>query len=222
MMRTTILVTLVSAICFSGGARSDEEERVSLFNGKDLDGWVAEGATEYQDKAGKGQPVWTVQDGLVHCAGHGYGFLRYKQKYADFVLHVEYRMAPKCNSGIGIRAAPYDPKRDEASRPSYYSYEIQLLDDAGTKPTKKGSGSLYRYVAPKANPVKAAPQWNTIEIECAGPRIKVTINEQVVIDFDQTTLSETKNKPLKGYVCLQDHHGVIDFRNIWIREIKSK
>jgi hypothetical protein len=61
-----------------------------------------------------------------------------------------------------------------------------------------------------------------VEIECAGPHIKVTINQQVVIDVDQTTIPEIKDKPLKGYVCVQNHHGVIDFRNIWLREIKSK
>jgi hypothetical protein len=175
------------------------------------------------DKACNDKTGWTLQEGLMHCAGHEYGFLRYdKQEYSDFVFHVEYRMAPKCNSGIGIRAVPYDPKRDEATRPSYHSYEIQLLDDAGAKPSKKGSGSLYRYVAPTANPVKPAPEWNTVEIECAGPHIKVTINQQVVIDVDQTTIPEIKDKALKGYVCVQNHHGVIDFRNIWLREVKAK
>ena len=203
--------------------QSEKEKRLEIFNGKDLDGWVAEGAKDYKDQDGKLRPVWTVRDRFLHCAGKGYGFLRYdKREFADFVLHVEYRMAPKCNSGIGVRTVPYDPSRDEATRPSFYSYEIQLLDDAGKKPNKHSSGSLYRYVAPKVNAVKPAPEWNVVEVECVGPRIKVTINDQEVIDVDQTSIAEIRNKPLKGYVCLQNHHGVIDFRNVRIERTQKK
>ncbi|HEV3238023.1 MAG TPA: DUF1080 domain-containing protein [Gemmataceae bacterium] len=201
-------------------ARGDDGE--TLFNGKDLDGWVAEGGKEYKEK-GETKPVWTVEKGLLHCAGKGYGFLRYdKKKFADFAFHVEYRMAPKCNSGIGIRTVPYDPKKDPETRPSYACYEIQLLDDAGTKPSKFGSCSLYRYVAPKENAVKAAPEWNDLDIECVGPRIRITLNSKEVLDVDQSKIDEIKSKPLEGYVCLQNHGGKIDFRNVRIREIKKE
>src|SRR5262249_14507327 len=108
----------------------------------------------------------------------------------DFAFHVEYRMTKPlkgtCNSGIGIRTVPFDPKRSKATRPSYAAYEIQLLDDAGKPPNKHGSGSLYRYVAPSANPVKPAPEWNTVDVECVGPRIRIWINGQKVIDADQS------------------------------------
>src|SRR3954453_21208939 len=88
---------------------------IELFNGKDLDGWVAEGQKDYKD-GDQVKPVWTVQPGLLVCAGKGYGFLRYaKQEFADFAFHVEYRMTKPakgmCNSGIGIRTVPFDPKR---------------------------------------------------------------------------------------------------------------
>jgi hypothetical protein len=220
-------------------AKPDDKGK-EIFNGKDLDGWIAEGATEYKDKAdgGKVKPIWTAEDGLLRCAGNGYGFLRYdKQEYADFAFHVEYRMTkstPICNSGIGIRTVPYDKKNDPQTRPSFYSYEIQLLDDSGKKPDKHGSGSLYRYVAPKENPVKPAGQWNMVDVECIGPHIAITINDKTIVDIDQTNidptkwdvdksqLEELKKKPLKGYACLQVHGGKLDFRNIRIREIKAE
>lgn len=193
---------------------------IELFNGKDLDGWVVEGVKEFKDKEGKVTPVWSVREGFLVCEGKGLGFLRYgKKEFGDFALHLEYRMAPKCNSGIGIRTIPFDPKKSVASRPSYASYEIQLLDDAGKPPTKHSTGSLYRYVAPRANPVKPAPQWNAVDIECVGPRIRIHINGEQIIDVDQTTIAEIKNKPLKGYICLQNHGGHIEFRNLRIREI---
>jgi hypothetical protein len=198
------------------------EEARELFNGKDLTGWVAEGVTEYKDEGGRTQPVWSVRDGLLGCAGKGFGFLRYaEQEFGDFAFHVEYRMAPRCNSGIGIRTVPFTASQSRATRPSFACYEIQLLDDSGKPPTKHSSGSLYRYVAPTANPVRPAPEWNTLAVECVGPRIRVSINGQKVIDVDQGTIAELKDKPLKGYVCLQNHGHKIDFRNIRIRAIKA-
>ena len=198
------------------------DEREPLFNGKDLSGWVAE-PPEYKDKAtGKMMPMWAVRDGLLVTPGKAFGFLRYdKRQFADFVLHVEYRIAPKGNSGIGIRTVPFDPKKSTQTRPSYAAYEIQLLDDAGKKPDKHSSGSLYRYVAPTANPVKPSPEWNTVEVQCTGPRIQVAINGQKVLDVDQSKVKDIQDKPLKGYVCLQSHSHQVEFRNTWIKELKS-
>ena len=76
-------------------------------------------------------------------------------------------------------------------------------------------------VAAVAKPVKAAPVWNTVDVECIGPRIRVVINGQEVLDVDQSTVSAIKNKPLHGYVCLQNHGGKIDFRNVRIQEKRS-
>jgi hypothetical protein len=128
-------------------------------------------------------------------------------------------MAPHCNSGLGIRTGPFDPSRSRATRPSFYSYEIQFFDDAGTPPTTHSSGSLYRYVAPKKNAIKPAGQWNSIDVHCVGPRIKVTLNGELIIDVDQTTLEPLRKKPLRGYICFQNHGGNIEFRAVQIREI---
>ncbi len=194
-----------------------------LFNGKDLSGWVIDGPTEYKDKTtGQTRPLWTVQDGKIVTAGKGFGFLRYdREQFADFKLHVEYRMSKNANSGIGIRTGRFDAKKSRATRPSFFSYEVQLLDDAGKKADKHSSGSLYRYVAPKVNAVKPSPAWNTVEIECRGPRIRITMNGQEILDVDQTTIPEIKNKPLKGYVCLQSHTNQVEFRKVWIEPIKG-
>jgi hypothetical protein len=211
-----------------------------LFTGKDLDGWVVDGPAK--DK--QGVPVWSVREGLLHCTGKPENFLRYdRQQFGDFVVRVEYRFAPappnakasqKGNSGIGIRCGVYvyNPANPLDTRPSWDAWEIQLLDDSGAKPSKSSSGSLYRYQAPKANPVKAAPEWNTVEVECVGPKIKVSINGEKIVDADQRELEDVmskdrpasakapKDKPLKGYIALQSHTGVVEFRKVQVREIK--
>jgi hypothetical protein len=202
---------------------------VELFNGKDLAGWVVDGPKETTDKAtGKTAPIWTVKDGLIHCSGKAFGFLRYDKTFSDFAYHVEYKMEPGpagkpsgVNSGIGVRTTVFDVKNSRDSRPSFYGYEIQLLDDGDKPPSKGSTGSLYRYVAPTAINVKPAGEWNTADVECVGPRIKVSFNGKVVVDVDQTTVPAIKDKPLFGYVCVQSHGGGIVFRNLRIREIKK-
>jgi hypothetical protein len=194
-------------------------EELLLFGGKDLAGWVAEGAGGSEAEGTK-QPVWSVVDGRLRCRGKGFGFLRYdRREFDDFVLHVEFRMEKGCNSGIGVRTRPFDPARSRATRPSLYSYEIQLIDDAGKPPTIHSSGSLYRYVAPAKSAIKPAGQWNSIDVECVGTRIKVTLNGELAVDVDQRQIASLREKPLKGYVCLQNHGGNIDFRAVSIREI---
>jgi hypothetical protein len=230
MRRLGVLLVFLLLVPFSPARTADEFRE--LFNGKDLDDWVAEGDKEYEQD-GKKLPVWVAKDGLLTCMVNthkSYGFLRYsKQEFADFALHVEYRMTaradakePRCNSGIGIRTVPFDPKQSDKTRPSRAGYEVQLLDDADTKPDVHSTASLYNYVAPKVMAAKPAPEWNVIDIECVGPHIKITLNDKVVLDVDQSEIKEIKDKPLKGYVCLQNHGGKIDFKNVKIREIKSK
>jgi hypothetical protein len=216
-----VLASGLALACLSAGAPPGKGKRVALFNGKDLDGWVAEGVKEYQD-GDTTKPIWSVKDGNLFCDGKGFGFLRYaRREFADFALHLEYRMVKAgaaCNSGVGIRTVPFDPKRSKDTRPSYACYEIQLLNDAGQKPTPHSTGSLYRYVAPTANPAKPAPEWNVLDVVCVGPRIQITLNGQKIIDVDQRTIDKIKNNPLKGYLCLQNHGGKIEFRNIEIEE----
>lgn len=224
-MRTMIGVWCAAAMGLAVSAGPDE--RIVLFNGKDLTGWVAEGAKEVKSKdpAVKAKPVWSVNaSGHLFCDGSGFGFLRYDvRKFSDFVFHVEYKMATrKCNSGLGIRTPVFDPAKSTATRPSFASYEIQLLDDDGKEPTKHSTGSLYRYVAPKTNPGKAPGEWNVMEIECVGPRIKIRFNGDAIVDVDQSTIPELKDKPLDGYLCLQNHGGKLEFRNLWVRDLAAK
>jgi hypothetical protein len=210
-MNAFLLITLL--------ALGDQPGSLSLFNGKDLDGWVAEGASTLE-RDGRTVPVWTVKDGNILCTGKGFGFLRYtRREFADFVLHAEFRMAPRCNSGLGIRTGPFDPDRSRATRPSFYSYEIQLFDDAGKPPSLHSTGSLYRYVAPRANPIRPAGEWNRIEIQCVGPKIGVSLNGERLIDVDQDADPRLRDKPRKGFICLQNHGGTIEFRSLGVEEI---
>jgi Domain of Unknown Function (DUF1080) len=212
---TTVLLAVLAVAPASAADYRD------IFDGKGLDGWVVDGAKEYKDKDGKMQPNWMVENGLIVTAGRGFGFLRYDKQLTDFRWKTECRLTAKSNSGFCIRCLPYDPKRDGATRPSYVAYEVQFQDDRGKKVDEHCTGSLYRYVAPTKNPVKPAGEWNTVEIECIGPRIRVWINGEKVQDVDQSTVEKIKNKPLKGYVALQSHTNKVEFRKVQLQEIKA-
>jgi hypothetical protein len=218
-----LLLTLAPAAC--------ADDFRDLFDGKSLDGWVVEGPAN--DKAGR--MMWSVDDGRIVCLGEGFGFLRYdRREFSDFTLQVEYRFPrpseghPQGNSGLGIRMGRFDPKRSRETRPSYAAFEVQLLDDAGSPPSAHGTGSLYRYKGPTANPTRSAPEWNTIEVTCDGPRIRTRLNGQTILEADQSELADVsrrpagapapKDKPRRRYVALQSHSGRVEFRNVRIRE----
>ena len=219
MITTIRLLLAVSGLAgwlAVAGAEAPAEFR-DLFNGRDFDGWVMEGPPEGLTHP-DGRPVWSVKDGEIVCQGKRWSLLRYdREAFADFTLRVEFLMARGCNSGVGLRTGPIDLADPQNTRPSCFCYEIQLLDDAGKPPTEHSSGSLYRYVAPAENAIRPAGEWNELEITCVGPRIRVVLNGRTIQDFDQTSLPATRDKPLSGNVCLQNHGHLIRFRNVRIR-----
>src|SRR4051794_25261642 len=82
----------------AGGA---EEGFTSLFNGKDLSGWVygANNAT----KAGKGYQV-DADNKVLYCTVSDGGNLYTEKEYANFIYRFDFKLTENANNGIGIRA----------------------------------------------------------------------------------------------------------------------
>jgi hypothetical protein len=183
-----------------------EEGLTPLFNGKDLSGWVVMG-----DAKG-----WKVADGLIHSdAGNNGQWLRSEKEYGDFVLKLEWKVSEGGNSGVFIRA-----KKEDA--PWVTGYEIQISNPKQDE--SHCTGSLYSYVPVKNRPDESAGKWHTFEITCQGSKIRVVSDGVECIDYDQATGEKTKDKPLKGFIGLQDAHAAagntIEYRNIRIKELK--
>jgi hypothetical protein len=149
-----------------------------------------------------------------------------KRKFADFVLACDFKVSPQCNSGIFVREGdPADPVQT--------GLEIQLFDSAGKKKLgKHDSGAIYDALAPSKNAMKAAGEWNHIEITATGAKVRVVLNGEQVVDADlsQWTAPEknpdgTKNKfkaalrdfPREGHIGLQDHLSDVWFKNLKIK-----
>ncbi len=173
-----------------------------LFNGKDLSGLSIVGPEE----------AWEVNRGLLVCNGAGEerGWIRPEKKYTDFVIRLEYRIEKRGNSGVFVRTS-------EEGRPAYQGMEIQLLDDRRSEIRNTSNGGIYDAVAPKSDASRPAGNWNTVEVSCEGPTVRVLMNGREVVNCNTAEHQDLKDRLQSGYVGLQNHHCKIDFRNVRIR-----
>ena len=181
-------------------------EFVSLFNGRDLSGWLVMGKDQ----------GWTVKDGVIRSEGEqGGNWLRSDRTYKDFVFRVEWRVSEGGNSGVFIRSA-------KDGQPWVTGYEVQISnaprDDAHC------TGSLYGCFSVNPRPDETHDKWHTFDIHCQGSRITVTADGVRCVDADQSTNEKTRNKPLMGYIGLQDSHSstghYIEYRKVEIKVIR--
>jgi hypothetical protein len=210
------VLLLCTALAFAEEAKnagvSPEEAKdgfVSLFNGKNLDGWIGDVKN------------YVVEDGAMVCHGTS---VYHGKEYANFVLRFEFRLPPAGNNGVGIRTPP---QGDAA----YLGMEIQVLDNE--HPQYKDlheyqyHGSIYGVVPAKRGFLKPAGQWNTEEIIADGSHIKVTLNGTVITDADIGKIDKTldgKEHPglhnPKGHIGWLGHGSdPVAFRNIRIKEL---
>jgi hypothetical protein len=71
-----------------------------LFNGKDLTGlhtWLKD--TKREDP----RKVFTVEDGVIHVSGDGYGYVATNKEYRDYRLIVEYKWGKRTDGGKYVR-----------------------------------------------------------------------------------------------------------------------
>ena len=74
--------------------------------------------------------------------------------------------------------------------------------------------SLYGHEPPKQNTSRPVGEWNTLVVECRGPKIRIVHKSTEVIDFDQSRRKETAKKPLSGSISLQNHGSAVEFRTV--------
>lgn len=222
MARCIILIAgLAGWLATLYAAPPSEAVWTKLLNGNDTAGWVEEQHDFYRAKH-PNTTTWTVRNGLVHCDGStgNCGFLRYQRPLRDFVFQAEFRISAGCNSGIGFRSPqPYTGLKPVNTLPSNIGFEFQIMDDAGTESNDKSTGSIYGKLAPRVNAARPAGQWNMVEIECRGSRIRATLNGQRVQDFDYSLIPALEDRSASGYLSLQNHGHDIDFRNVQLREL---
>ena len=65
-------------------------EKVMLFNGQNLTGWVFACRDSLITDVSH---TWSVRNNVIHCTGDPFGYIRTNQLYQNYQLHVEWRWA---------------------------------------------------------------------------------------------------------------------------------
>ena len=203
---------------------TDQEKQAGwrlLFDGQTTAGWM----TIKREAV----PAQNVQNGSLNPHPCNY-MLIYHKPVDDFVLRMDFKLSPKCNSGIFLRTWPLTPRigRDIG----YNGLEVAVDD---TKSADfHDTGAIYDLVKPSANAMKPAGEWNHIEISCDDNRIEVVLNGQKVTHMDLDEWTEINKRPdgsphkfdvayrdhpRKGYIGIQDHGSDCWYRNIKLKKI---
>ena len=217
-------VSVLMCLCivlFVGNAFADEEPVLgfkSLFNGKDLTGWVNVNTSE---------DTWGVRDGILVCGGHPIGVMRSEKQYENFILEIEWRhMEAGGNSGVFVwsEGTPYKDS------PLARGVEVQMLElEWAIQHNQTDAyvhGELFGTMGLKTVPdnprgtrskslekrCKGKGQWNKYVVVCVDGVIKLSVNGKFVNGISG---AEVK----KGYLCLESEGAEIHFRNIRIMEL---
>lgn len=201
MSRLTLWILLAA----TAGAQTAERPWVTVFNGKDLSGWVA-----------VGQEKWSVENGAIHgvTATTGYGYLRTEKKYKDFELAVRFRCEAGGNSGVFFHT-------DFIAGTADVSQGLQFEIDPGLN---NHTGGIYGdgrewivWPAPENEAVVRPDDWNEYIVKVVGNRYMARLNGVQVMDF-----TDPKPKSFDGYIALQLHSGGggnMRFKDIAIRDL---
>ena len=163
---------------------------ITLFNGKDTQGWHTEGPNQ-----------WIAEGGMLRSPKSGSNLISDKM-FTDFKLHIEFRYPKGSNSGIYLRGR----------------YEVQISDSKGLEPWDGEFSGVYGLLSPNEMVAKDAGEWQTFDITLIGRRVTIVANgkpvivDQVIPGITGGAIDSNESEP--GPILIQGDHGPIDLRNI--------
>jgi hypothetical protein len=208
-MNIVILTALLATLSNQLSPEERKEGFRLLFNGQNLDGW-------------HGDPkLWSVTNGVIVGSTDNYklehnSFLISNRKYSNFILRVDIKLRNH-NSGVQFRSQEL---------PDYVCAGYQA--DASEAGDHSAWGNFYEEKGRGRNVMKNPDEgwtigktvyrkgdWNTLEIEARGPRMRIKVN-------GVETISVTDDKASGGVIAFQAHMGApmqVEFRNVRIKEL---
>lgn len=243
-----VCVTILASILIflSCTSQKPSEDWISLFNGKNLEGWIIHSTEKDKDKT-----FWSVEDGVIVCDSmgrkdHDYVWLISQDEFDDFELRLKFqafRDSPG-NSGIQVRSR-YDASPEGIDHGWMNGPQVDIHP-----PTPWRTGLIYdetweerRWIFPSLKDwniddsyapenwrfywVNGEDAWNDLEITCKGTGIKTALNGFVMADYDGSGVLDNaahkkRNVGLKGYIAMQLHSNDelhIRFKEIYIRKL---
>lgn len=163
-------------------------DTISLFNGKNLDGWKVYGTEK-----------WYVDNGELICESgpdKEYGYLATTNEYKNFILNLEFYQQSDGNSGVFFRSSI------EGVIISGWQVEVA--------PPGNNSGGIYESYGrgwlvkpdPKYDNIIKMQSWNLMKIMVDGDNVKTWINGKEMVDITDPVIGDAN-----GSIALQIHNG---------------
>ena len=242
-----VIIAVIFSSCTNNKKQADDttdkdatemkdEGWITLFDGETFDGWRG---YERDDMP----TAWTIEDGAIKINGSGRGEagaadggdIIFDQKFKNFELTFEWKVAKGANSGVFYLAQEIKGEPIWKSSPEY-----QILDNVNHPDGKLGkdnnrqSASLYDLIP--AVPQNSNPygEWNTGGIMVFKGTVVHSQNGENVLEYHLWTddwkalVAGSKFKDWEdfinaggtnqeGYIGLQDHGDDVWFRNIKVK-----
>src|SRR5262245_57854199 len=245
MTRTTrtrlglgLLTAVLVAAATPGRAEDNkgDEGFVSIFNGKDITGWVyksapkesLEGRTETPDGR------FVVRDGAIVCNekdNTGKGGIKdlytVKSYDSDFIFRAEFRAAPRADSGVYIRGpqlqvrdyptvGPYKPKGFKAG--NWNLLEIHVMGGVVTTTVNGKAVTENDVLELTVKNGKPTAKLNGKSVEVS--MISVGVGAAAECKCNGEILEKAFKVPSKGGIGLQAETGKFEYRNVRVKELK--
>ena len=160
----------------------------TLFNGKDLSGWIVYGTEK-----------WFVEDGLLVCESgpdKGYGYFGTQKYYRDFEFTADFKQMANGNSGIFFRSTV------EGTTVAGWQVEVAPPGhDSGGVYESYGRGWLHQ-IPDELEKVLKPDEWNTMKIRVAGSQVTTWLNGTEMVNFNDPKIGTAT-----GRIALQIHDG---------------
>ena len=245
--RVLTLTTFIGLLTLGAACAAENEAPpgfVSLFNGKDFAGWTVPAGDNGH---------WKIVNGVIDYDARSEAkddkSLWFEREFADFVLHVDWRIkeTPYINPGVpyilpdGTHAKDTKGKEMKLALPDSDSgvylrgdskYQINIWcwpigsgEMYGVRMDQKASPEVRAAVTPRTQADKPVGEWNHFEITVRGNTVSVVLNGKTVLPG-----ASIPGLPARGRIALQ-HHGaerdgkwtsppsLLQFKNIFIKEL---
>ncbi|MBN8247458.1 MAG: DUF1080 domain-containing protein [Verrucomicrobia bacterium] len=154
--------------------------------------------------------LWRVKDGVLTSEGARGCWLMWERELRDFDLEFEFKLGPRGNSGLALRA----PMRGD---PAFDGLELQMADFRYNPEARDSelTGGLYRAVAP-AQQVYRPEEWNHYQVSLVGTRLRAVLNGVLIHDADLSAESNhvlrhngqpappIRDRPREGHIGFQE------------------
>ena len=196
---------------------------LSLFNGRDLGGWVPVKTTGWwSDTHQPAAGGWVAQQGELVCNTSEFVWLKSERAYGNFVLQLEFKLPRDGHSGVYVRCP-------DKGRLSLAGMEIQIIDEnfaprlgLTRSRAQHNTGAIVGVVGPQRRGTRPTGQWNSMEVSCNGDWVQVTVNGAPASGANMSEEPKLRARPRSGCIGLANWRGDANgcaFRNIRIREL---